>query len=101
MPWRTSLDVLQVTLALNLVVSSQLPRRRNIGTVCRKGPVVEAFPNAFLGVLMPEVELLAAPKFKRGRHFDWLYDQMFTTGRLESLLSRRLDLPGVVCRSLS
>jgi hypothetical protein len=41
------------------------------------------FSNAFLGVLMPEVELLAAPKFKRGRRFDWLYDQMVTTGRLE------------------
>jgi hypothetical protein len=39
-------------------------------------------------VLMPEVELLAAPKFKRGRRFDCLYDQMVTTGRLESLLSR-------------
>jgi hypothetical protein len=33
---------------------------------------VEAFPNAFLGVLMPEVELLGAPKFQRGRRFDWL-----------------------------
>jgi hypothetical protein len=47
----------------------------------REGPIVEAFPNAFLGVLMPEVELLAAPKFKRGRRFDWSYDKMVTTGR--------------------
>jgi hypothetical protein len=60
---------------------------------------VEAFPNAFLGVLMPEFELLAAPKFKRGRRFDWLYDQMVTTGRLESL-SRNLDLPDVVWNRL-
>jgi hypothetical protein len=30
---------------------------------------VEAFPNAFLGGLMPEVELLAASKLKRGRRF--------------------------------
>ena len=44
----------------------------NHNTICRQGPIVEAFPNAFLGVLMPEVELLAAPKFKRGRRFDWL-----------------------------
>jgi len=29
----------------------------NGGNVRRKGPIVEAFPNAFLGVLMPEVEL--------------------------------------------
>jgi hypothetical protein len=53
---------------------------------------VEAFPNAFLGVLMPEVELVAAPKFKRGLRFDWLYEQMVTTGRLEPVLSRNLDL---------
>jgi hypothetical protein len=68
----------------------------NGGTVYRDGPIGEAFPNAFLGVLMPGVELLAAPRFKRGRRFDWLYDQMVTTGRLESLLSRNLDLPAVV-----
>jgi hypothetical protein len=33
---------------------------------------MEAFPNVFLGVLTPEVELLAAPRFQRGRLFDWL-----------------------------
>ena len=43
-------------------------------TVRREGPIVEAFPNAFLGVLMPEVELLVAPKLKRGRRFDY-FDQ--------------------------
>jgi hypothetical protein len=72
----------------------------NGDSVRREGPIVEAFPNAFLGVLMPEVELLAAPKFKRGRCFDWLYDQMVTSGRLESLLSRNLDLPDVVWNRL-
>jgi hypothetical protein len=59
---------------------------------------VEAFPNAFLGVLMPEEELALAPKFKRGRRFDWLYAQVVTTGRLESLLSKGLDLPAMVWR---
>jgi hypothetical protein len=48
----------------------------NGGTVCREGPILEAFPNAFLGGLMPEVELLAASKLKRGRRFDWLYKWM-------------------------
>jgi hypothetical protein len=61
---------------------------------------VEALANAFLGVLMPEVELQAAPKFKRGRRFDWLNDQMVTTGRLKSLLSRNLDLPDLVWNRL-
>jgi hypothetical protein len=76
------------------------PASANDDTLCREGPIVEAFPNAFLGVLTPEVELLAAPKFKRGRRFDWLYDQMVKTGRLESLLSKNLDLPEVVWNRL-
>ena len=61
---------------------------------------MEAFPNAFQGVLMPEVEMLVAPKLKRGHRFDWLYDQMVTTGMLESLLSESLDLPDVVSHRL-
>jgi hypothetical protein len=48
------------------------PASANHDTICREGPIVEAFPNAILGVLMPEFELLAAPKFERGRRFDWL-----------------------------
>src|ERR1700730_17466075 len=34
------------------------PVLAGVGTVSREGPVVEAFPNAFLGVLMPEAEML-------------------------------------------
>jgi hypothetical protein len=34
------------------------------------GPIVEAFPNAFLAVLTPETELLSAPRLKHGRRFD-------------------------------
>ena len=45
-------------------------------------------------------ELLAAPKFKRGRRFDWLYYQMVTTGRLQSVLSKSLDFPDVVWQGL-
>ena len=56
--------------------------------------------NAFLGVLMPEVELLAAPSLKRGRRFDWLYEQLVTTGRLKSVLSESLGLPNVVWHRL-
>jgi len=70
------------------------------GTVYRGGPIVEAFPNAFLGVQMPEVELLSIPKLKRGRRFDWLYERMVTTGRLESVLSNNLDLPDEVWHRL-
>ena len=49
---------------------------------------------------MPEEELLSAPKLKRGRRFDWLYEQLVTTGRLESVLSRTLELPDEVWRRL-
>jgi hypothetical protein len=61
---------------------------------------VEAFPNGFLGVLMPEEELLSAPKLRRGQRFDWLYERMVTTGRLESVLSKSLQLDAKVWRRL-
>ena len=68
--------------------------------VSRCGPTLEAFPNGFLGVLTPEDELLLAPKLKRGRRFDWLYERVVTTGRLESMLSRTLSLPDEVWHRL-
>jgi len=63
------------------------------------GPIVEAFPNAFLAVLMPEEEFLSSPKLRRGQRFDWLYERAVGTGRLKSTLSESLELPGEVwCR---
>jgi len=61
--------------------------------VHRNGSIVEAFPNAFLGVLTPEPDLMAAPKFKRGKRFDWLYSRIVASGLLESELSPLLPLP--------
>src|SRR5215831_6136719 len=57
------------------LLASSLERHKG---VYYGGPIVEAFPNAFLAVLIPEVELLSAPKLKRGRRFDWLYEQIAT-----------------------
>lgn len=37
--------------------------------------LVEAFPNAFLGVLIPSARFDAMPRLRRGKKFDWLYDQ--------------------------
>jgi len=37
--------------------------------------VVEAFPNAFLGVVLPEDAFANPPKLRRGGKFDWLYDE--------------------------
>jgi predicted nuclease with RNAse H fold len=36
--------------------------------------VVEAFPNAFLGVVIPDEEFAARGTIKRGGKFDWLYN---------------------------
>jgi hypothetical protein len=57
-------------------------------------PLSRPFQNAFLAVLIPEVELLSGPKLKRGRRFDWLYEQIAPTGRLELTLSKKLYMPG-------
>ena len=45
---------------------------------------------------MPEKEFRSQPMLRRGRRFDWLYDQIVKTGCLEANLSRSLDLPGEV-----
>jgi predicted nuclease with RNAse H fold len=37
--------------------------------------VVEAFPNAFLGVVLPEEAFANPPTLRRGGKFDWLYDE--------------------------
>lgn len=63
------------------------------------GHIVEAFPNAFLAVLLPEEEFLTE-RLRRGRRFDWLYERMATTGKLELALSNTLKLPDEVWRRL-
>jgi hypothetical protein len=65
---------------LSRVLGSSASNEEEVA-VSRAGPVVEAFPNGFLGVLMPEEELLSAPKLRRGRRFDWLCERMVTTGK--------------------
>jgi hypothetical protein len=37
------------------------------------GNIVEAFPNAFLGVCISEAVFRGMPRLRRGRKFDWLY----------------------------
>jgi hypothetical protein len=49
---------------------------------------------------MPEGELALAPKLKRERRFDWLYERMVTSSKLKSLLSESIDLPDVGWASL-
>ena len=49
--------------------------------------VVEAFPNAFLGVYLDDRVFGRMPLLKRGGKFDWLYEAWVTTDRLRVLFS--------------
>jgi len=51
----------------------------------RKGTVVEAFPNAFLGVCLDDDIYTKMPKLRRGQKFAWLYKQWKRLGLVESL----------------
>jgi hypothetical protein len=44
--------------------------------------IVEAFPNAFLGVLLPD-EVYLAGGFRKRKKFDWLYEHAVRLGRLD------------------
>jgi hypothetical protein len=66
------------------------------GSVQRNGRVVEAFPNAFLAVLLPEQEMLNMPNLRRGQKFDWLYEKALATGKLEVAIRDLSDLSDVL-----
>jgi len=69
--------------------------------VRREGPIVEAFPNAFLGVLLSEEDFQFAPKPSRGKRFDWLYERAVGNRRLESILAESSGLPSEFWRRLN
>jgi hypothetical protein len=50
--------------------------------------IVEAFPNAFLGVALPDDVYVSAPRFARGKKFDWLYDQWIQRGLFSACVTR-------------
>jgi predicted nuclease with RNAse H fold len=52
------------------------PRQR----VWPDAPIVEAFPNAFLGVAVPDDDYATTTKPKRGGKFDWLYARWIERG---------------------
>ncbi|MFN8666300.1 MAG: hypothetical protein U0164_03765 [Gemmatimonadaceae bacterium] len=58
----------------------------NFPRVVRSSNVVEAFPNAFLGVCLSEDTYGRMPRLRRGRKFDWLYDQWCIEGRFAELV---------------
>jgi len=85
------------------VLADPIPSTRSIHAtfVTYGGPIVEAFPNAFLAVLLADEEFLASPKLRRGQRFDWLYDRAVGSKRMKSTLSQALHLPHEVWQQLS
>jgi hypothetical protein len=56
------------------------PSTHPLQRVWQDAPIVEAFPNAFLGVVLPDDAYITATKIKRGGKFDWLYDRWIDRG---------------------
>jgi hypothetical protein len=48
--------------------------------------IVEAFPNGFLGVLLDDQVFECMPKLKRGRKFDWLYEEALRSVALDRII---------------
>lgn len=63
--------------------------------------IIEAFPNAFLAVLLPEKEFRSTSRPKRRRRYDWLYERAVRTETLKSALSKVVDLPDVVWHQMT
>ena len=51
-------------------------------------PILEAFPNAFLGVLLPAANFVSWSKSLRKPKSDWLYEQVVDVGLFGKLLSK-------------
>ena len=49
--------------------------------------IVEAFPNAFLGVLLSTRDFEHMPRLRRGAKFDWLFEECRVTKRISDVVS--------------
>lgn len=67
-------------------LTSANPMATPIPLVLGPRNIVEAFPNAFLGVCVSEKQYVAIPKLRRGQKFDWLYGEWCRTGGFASLV---------------
>lgn len=70
-----------------LVARSFRPSAPPLQRVWPDAPIVEAFPNAFLGVLVPDADYLTRTKIKRGGKFDWLYNRWRERGLFRSVVA--------------
>jgi len=74
------------------------PRKYSFPRVCPESNIVEAFPNACLGVAIPAIYFEHMPLVQRGKKFDWLYDQWLALD-LFSKHALPLDLTGAFLRN--
>jgi hypothetical protein len=81
--WESAQQLRRLAAATELAV--QFPRLDGCN-------VVEAFPNAYLGVCLPLAVYATAPKLRRGKKFDWLYDA-WRARRLFEAAVEQIGLP--------
>jgi hypothetical protein len=63
------------------------PATGSLPRVCAEANIVEAFPNAFLGMVLPEEDFMPPPTIKPRRKFDWLYDRWLCGGLFRRIVS--------------
>jgi len=73
------------TAADRLSIVTNSSRVTSIFPHVRRGAVVEAFPNAFLGVCLDDDVYAEMPMLRRGQKFGWLYEQWKMLRLVESL----------------
>lgn len=62
--------------------------------------IVEAFPNAFLGVAIDSSDFERMPELRRGGKFDWLYDRWIDSG-LFAIAADRCGLPPAISDAMT
>lgn len=62
------------------------PELHKMPVLYPSGLIVEAFPNAFLGVMLDDRTYSQQPTLKRGKKFDWLYERAVENGLIGALM---------------
>jgi len=71
--------------AADLLIDALHDRPDSSFPLVRKGAIIEAFPNAFLGVCLEDETYVSMPRLRRGQKFDWLYEQWKSRRLVEKL----------------
>ena len=68
-------------------LTSDVPLHTPFPRVLAPLNLIEAFPNAFLGVMLPNECFQAMPRLRRGSKFDWLYGRCCELKIFENLIA--------------